>query len=132
MTSSLAGFTTGICAMSRAARYPGLMIGCLPISASSVAVSTISPAVIDRDGIGRLRRESEGDIVIYGSLSLVSGLSRLGLIDEYHLLVHPVALAVGKPMFDSPARLKLKSSEQFQSGVMLLKYESMLRATDLG
>src|SRR6266496_142345 len=39
------------------------------------------------------------DMVIYGSASIVQALTNLGLIDEYQLLVHPVVLGGGKPLF---------------------------------
>jgi dihydrofolate reductase len=79
---------------------------------------------IEEEEIQRLKDEAEGDIVIYGSLSVVDALSMLGLIDEYHLLVHPIVLGDGKSMFDRsrPLRLELASVEPFETGVVLMKY----------
>jgi hypothetical protein len=39
------------------------------------------------------------DILIYGSSQLVSTLTRHNLIDEYRLMIHPVVLGGGKPLF---------------------------------
>ena len=38
-------------------------------------------------------------MVIYGSGSIVSTLTRWGLIDEYLLFINPVVLGSGKPLF---------------------------------
>ena len=50
----------------------------------------------------------------------------LGMIDEYHLLIHPLLLHNGKPLLHSEDRthLELSSADTFQSGVILAKYLS--------
>jgi len=63
--------------------------------------------------------------VIYGSGILLSDFVNLGLIDEYHLLVNPVILGDGKPLFKQvlgSQSLKLASSKAFGNGVVLLVY----------
>lgn len=79
---------------------------------------------LDLDTITELKRQPGGDIVTYGSLSVVNALTRLAMIDEYHLLIHPLYLCSGKPLFHGEQRmgLELVSAETFQSGVMLTKY----------
>ncbi|WP_433132666.1 dihydrofolate reductase family protein [Micromonospora sp. CA-240977] len=80
---------------------------------------------IDPDEITELKRRPGGDIVIYGSLTVIRSLADLGLIDEIHLLVHPLFLRQGKALFSGgqpPARLELVSAETFASGVVLMKY----------
>ncbi|MEO3771299.1 dihydrofolate reductase family protein [Micromonospora sp. B9E7] len=80
---------------------------------------------VDPDEITQLKRGSGGDIVVYGSLSVIRSLAQYGLIDEIHLLVHPVFLRDGKALFPGgqpPARLELLSAEPFASGVVLITY----------
>ena len=52
-----------------------------------------------------LKRDIEGDLVVFGSAALVRGLARLDLVDEYRLLLVPVLLGGGKRMFDGDAAL---------------------------
>lgn len=47
-----------------------------------------------------LKDEVEGDILVNGSGQLVRGLTELGLVDEYRLMVFPVVLGRGKRLFD--------------------------------
>lgn len=80
---------------------------------------------IDADDIRR-RKEAPGKhMLIQGSASVVQQLTNLGLIDEYHLLVHPVILGQGKPLFtgvEDRRRLKLAGTKTFENGVVLLHY----------
>jgi dihydrofolate reductase len=64
-------------------------------------------------------------IAMSGSVSVVRQLLAAGLIDELHLLVHPIALRKGMRLFDegaTPVPLKLISAETFQTGVLNLVY----------
>jgi dihydrofolate reductase len=70
----------------------------------------------------RLRGSRGGNICILGGVRTAQNLSRLGLIDEYVLMVHPVAIAKGKPLFTSKMRLKFVSSKSYNSGVMQVRY----------
>src|SRR5207248_11043560 len=86
--------------------------------------STLVKEVVPED-IEQLKREPGRDMVIYGSASLVRTLTNLGLIDEYQLLVHPVILGSGKPLFQdikNLGKLKPLSSKTYRSGVVLLSY----------
>jgi dihydrofolate reductase len=65
------------------------------------------------------------DIAMSGSVSVVRQLLALGLLDELHLLVHPIAIRKGMRLFDegeSPIPLRLVSSEAFATGVLYLIY----------
>ncbi|MEV4121998.1 dihydrofolate reductase family protein [Micromonospora sp. NPDC049645] len=80
---------------------------------------------VDPDEIADIKAGAGGDVVVYGSLTLIRSLADLRLIDELHLLVHPLFLRQGKALFGGgqpPARLELVSVEPFASGVVLLKY----------
>jgi len=86
---------------------------------------------IDKDMIEGLKREGGKDVLIYGSASIVQRLTRLGLIDEYQLLVHPVVVGSGKRLFESveeQVKLTLVGTKTFTSGVMLLTYRPVGRA----
>ncbi len=77
------------------------------------------------EDIAKLKQEPGKDIVVYGSASIVQAFTKLGLIDEYQLLVHPVALGSGKPLFAGlaePAHLRLLQTKSFPSGVIGLYY----------
>jgi dihydrofolate reductase len=64
------------------------------------------------------------DILILGSGTVVRQLTDLGLIDEYTLVVVPVILGKGRPLFQDVHRknLKLHDIRHFKSGIVLLKY----------
>ena len=63
--------------------------------------------------------------VLVGSHKLSSALERLGLIDEYRLVVHPVIAGHGPTLFqglERSRRLELVSTKRLKSGVMALHY----------
>ncbi len=65
------------------------------------------------------------DIAMSGSVSIVRQLLAAGLLDELHLLVHPIAVRKGVRLFDegeSPIPLRLTSSQIFTTGVLYLIY----------
>ncbi|GEM32361.1 dihydrofolate reductase [Nocardia neocaledoniensis NBRC 108232] len=71
-----------------------------------------------------LRNEDGGDIAISGSVSVVRQLLAAGLLDELHLLVHPIAVGKGERLLEdsAPIPLRLLSSETFGTGVLHLVY----------
>ena len=76
--------------------------------------------------IVHLKQQPGKNLIIYGSGKVVASLIQLGLIDEYHIWVHPVILGKGKPMFkDLPEKLNLTllKTKTFDSGVVILYYE---------
>ena len=76
--------------------------------------------------VSKLKKQPGGDMVIYGSANLVQNFTQLGLIDEYQLLVHPIILGSGKPLFKNnpkPINLKLLRTESFKNGVVVLYYQ---------
>ena len=50
--------------------------------------------------VARLRKELDGDIVVYGSRRLSRALMGMGLVDEVRLMVYPVLLGAGDRLFD--------------------------------
>jgi dihydrofolate reductase len=73
-----------------------------------------------------LKKKKGKDIIVYGGDSFVSSLIQHDLIDEFYLLVNPVAIGNGEPIFN-PLRnnleLKLVKCKAFASGAVLLHYE---------
>jgi dihydrofolate reductase len=70
-----------------------------------------------------------------GSVSLVRQLLAAGLLDELHLLVHPIAIRKGMRLFDegeSPIPLTLISSQTFKTGVLNLVYAPVESAGNAG
>lgn len=81
---------------------------------------------IDRDEISKMKQQPGKNMVIYGSGSIVSALTRLGLIDEYQIFVNPIVLGGGKPLFNGikdRLNLKLLKAKTFNCGVVLLHYQ---------
>jgi dihydrofolate reductase len=76
------------------------------------------------EAIAELKEGDGGDLLIYGSGTLVDELTRLGLIDEYRLMIHPVLVGKGKRLFDSsPERaLRLADVKTTGTGVVVLSY----------
>jgi dihydrofolate reductase len=75
--------------------------------------------------IDRLKREPGNDLIAYGGATFDQALSRLGLVDEYRLMVQPAALGAGLPLFkDLPAPLHLELAEAitYASGVAIHVY----------
>src|SRR5947208_12247248 len=69
--------------------------------------------------IGSLKREAGNDLIAYGGATLDQGLSRLGLVDEYRLMVQPAALRAGLPLFkdlSAPLHLELRRSDHLRDG----------------
>ena len=77
--------------------------------------------------IKQLKQNGKRDITILGSGSLLTQLSDAGLIDQYTIMLDPVALGKGTSIFEgikNNLELKLTSSRVFESdGIILLNYE---------
>ena len=72
-----------------------------------------------------VRREKEQpgkDLGVPGGIRTAQTLVRLGLVDEYVLTVHPVALGTGKRVFTSKTGLELINAKTYPSGVMRARY----------
>ena len=78
------------------------------------------------DEISALRRQPGGDIIAWGGASFAQALSRAGLVDEYVLVIHPVAFGSGLPMFrdlPKPLQLELVEAQTFDTGTVLHVYK---------
>jgi dihydrofolate reductase len=75
--------------------------------------------------IRQLKQAPGPDLVILGSGRLVTYLTQAQLIDEYQLVVVPVALGKGRTLFDGLAEklpLQLTQSRTFGNGNVVLHY----------
>ncbi|MGW8378129.1 dihydrofolate reductase family protein [Streptomyces sp. ODS28] len=82
-----------------------------------------------------LKNEPGGLIAMSGSVSVVRQLLSAGLLDELHLLVHPIAVRSGMRLFEdahTPLPLKLIASETFSTGVLNLVYGPAEPTADAG
>jgi dihydrofolate reductase len=71
-------------------------------------------------------KEQPGKDIGIGGTSIVTVLAPLGLIDEYRILLVPVVLGSGKPLFndiEDRIDLKLRTTKTFGSGLVLLDYQ---------
>ena len=76
--------------------------------------------------VTRLKQQPGADLLIFGSGCLAGYLTRHGLIDEYRLMVAPLVLGSGTPLFQGvhgPQSLKLLNTRAFGNGNVLLSYQ---------
>jgi dihydrofolate reductase len=74
--------------------------------------------------VGDLKRRPGGDILVYGSGTLVQTLMERDLVDQYRLMIFPVVVGSGKRLFKdgSIANLRLVDSKSTETGVLMLTY----------
>ena len=69
-----------------------------------------------------LKNQPGKDILVYGGADFVSSLISLNLIDEYYLIINPVAIGAGLSIFKEQKILKLESSMAFKHGKIVNRY----------
>jgi dihydrofolate reductase len=77
-----------------------------------------------REAITQLKEKTPQGVLV-GSPMLSTALERLGLFDEYHLVLHPVLAGHGPTLFqglERPRHLELMSTKRLKSGVLALHY----------
>jgi dihydrofolate reductase len=82
--------------------------------------------------IATLKRESGKDMLAWGGATFAQSLSRLGLVDEYRLILQPVALGQGLPLFNdltAPLQLELVDAQTYPTGAALHIYRPALTAS---
>lgn len=75
--------------------------------------------------IAELKREPGKDMLAWGGAAFAQSLSRLRLVNEYRLILQPVALGLGLPLFKdlaAPLRLELVNAQTYSSGAALHVY----------
>jgi dihydrofolate reductase len=79
------------------------------------------------DVVNQLKKQEGKDIIVYGGSTFVASLIKAGLIDEFHLLVNPVALGQGLPIFntmDNKQNMELVNAKSYKCGMVLLHYKA--------
>ena len=88
-----------------------------------------APDRLVRDNVAeeiRRLKAQPGKAMVVGGPGLAASLLQLDLVDEVRLVIHPVILGGGKPMFpslDHLLRLRLMETRPFKSGVVILRYQ---------
>ena len=76
--------------------------------------------------VAELKKSDGGNILVYGSGTLVKSLLHHDLVDELRLMVFPVSIGGGLRIFDDGRELKkfgLKHSRATENGVLILEYQ---------
>jgi dihydrofolate reductase len=77
-----------------------------------------------REAVAQLKKRTPQGVLV-GSPMLAVALERLGLIDEYHLVVHPVLAGRGPTLFqglECSRHLGLVATTRLKSGIMAMHY----------
>lgn len=76
--------------------------------------------------VAALKKTDGGDILVYGSATLVKALLHHDLVDELRLMVYPLSVGGGLRLFDDNRELKkfaLKHSRTTDNGILILEYQ---------
>ena len=74
------------------------------------------------EAVKKIKQQPGKDLGVPGGIRTAQTFVRLGLIDEYVLMVHPVAIGNGKRIFTNRVSLELVSAKTYKSGVMRVCY----------
>jgi dihydrofolate reductase len=80
---------------------------------------------LDAEGIRRLKKEGDGAALVFGSGAFSAALMEADLFDEYRLLLAPLVLGAGTPLFGRGLprrRLELLEARPLNSGAVILRY----------
>ena len=82
--------------------------------------------ILGEDGLDEIKRRKQlpgKDIALFAGADIAAAFIEHNLIDEYRLIVNPVALAEGKPLFQKRLQLNFKQARAFACGNTILFYE---------
>jgi dihydrofolate reductase len=77
------------------------------------------------EAITKVKQQDGGEILVYGSPTLMRTLAAHDLVDEYKFWIHPVVLGSGKRLFADgfdPTTLDLVEAKPLSTGVVVLTY----------
>lgn len=107
--------------------------GAAPVPVHSPHAASWAEAEVIRGDLAteiqRLKQQPGKDILAHGGADFAQSLVAAGLVDEYRLVVHPVALGKGLSLFGKlpkPLDLELRSTTPFRSGTMAQVYRPIV------
>jgi dihydrofolate reductase len=74
------------------------------------------------EAVKKLKQQPGKNLGVPGGIRTAQTFVRLGLIDEYVLMVHPVTIGNGQHVFTDRVNLELVSAKTYKSGVMRVCY----------
>ena len=74
------------------------------------------------EAVKKLKQQPGKDLGVPGGIRTAQTFVRLGLVDEYVLMVHPVAIGQGQSVFINKVKLELVGAKAYKSGVMRVHY----------
>jgi dihydrofolate reductase len=98
----------------------GNTVATLPASAKSWAEATVIAGDLAK-GIAELKKQDGKELLAHGGAGFAQSLVQTGLIDEFWLLTHPVAIGRGLGLFtalQNPLYLKLIETHKFSTGAV--------------
>jgi len=72
--------------------------------------------------VQELKDQPGKDIIVYGGVKFARSLIILNLIDEYYIIVNPIAIGNGQTIFSERKIMQLESSVSYTNGKVLNKY----------
>ena len=79
------------------------------------------------EAVNKIKRQPGRDLSVAGGIRTAQTFVRLGLIDEYVLMVQPVAIGNGQSVFTTKVDLELVSVKPYKSGIMRICYRPSSR-----
>jgi dihydrofolate reductase len=80
------------------------------------------------EAVKKVKQQPGKDLGVPGGIRTAQTFVRLGLIDEYVLMVHPVAIGNGQRVFTDRMNLELVSTKTYRTGVMRVWYRPSSRS----
>lgn len=93
-----------------------------PVNGAELIVAKNDKDLVDI--VVKIKQRSVRDIYVPGGVRTAQNFSRLGLIDEYIMMVHPIGIGEGKHLFTNRIKVELLSVKAYKSGVVQLRYHS--------
>ncbi|MFC9689773.1 dihydrofolate reductase family protein [Kribbella sp. NPDC056951] len=101
-------------------RIPKVVFSRAPIETPWETTTVCSGGLAEE--VASLKAQDGGPILAHGGVRFAQALVLADLVDEYHLLINPVAHGGGSPLFTEFTKLKLVDVKSFPRGNLALTY----------